>query len=65
MVLFTGMSVLNRQFAVNDNLTAESVPPIDIHHVGKLFMETFVWTSVPCNVEMNVSAMETSDLIAE
>jgi len=59
------MSVLNKQFAVNVTLTAESVPPIDIHQVGKLFMETFVWTSVTCNVELNVSAMQTSDMTAE
>jgi hypothetical protein len=59
------MSVLNKQFAVNDTLTAESVPPIDIHQVGKSFMETFVWTSVTCNVELNVSAMQTSDMTAE
>jgi hypothetical protein len=50
---------------VNDTLTAESVTPIDIHHVGKLFMETFVWTSVPCNVELKVFAMQTSDMTAE
>jgi hypothetical protein len=43
MVQCTGiMPVLNEQFAVNDTLTAESVPPIDIRHVGKMFMETFV-----------------------
>jgi hypothetical protein len=41
------MSVLNEQFAVNDSVTAESFPPIDIHYVRKLFMEMFVWTSVP------------------
>ena len=57
--------MLNKQFVVNDTLTAENVPPIDIHHVGKLFMETFVWTLVPCNVELNVSAMQTSDMTAE
>ena len=66
MVQYAGMMlVLNKQFAVNGTLTAESVPPIDIHHVRKLFMETFVWTSVPCHVELNVSAMQTSDMTAE
>jgi hypothetical protein len=59
------MSVLNKQFAVNDTLTAENVPPIDIHHVGKLFMETFVWTLEPCNIELNVFALYTSDMAAE
>ena len=28
-------------------------------------METFVWTSVSCNIELNVSAMQTSDMTAE
>jgi len=55
----------DKQFAVNNILTAESVPPFDIHHVGRLFMETFVWTSVACNVELKMSAMQTSDMTAE
>jgi len=55
----------DKKFAVNGTLTAESVPPIDIHHVGRLFMETFVWTTAACNVELNVSAMQTSDMTAE
>ena len=66
MLLYTGlMSLLNKQFAVNDILTAESFAPIDIHHVRKLLMETFVWTSVPFNVELNVSAVQTSDMTVE
>jgi hypothetical protein len=46
-------------------LAAESIPPIDIHHVRKLFMGMFVYTSVAFNVELNVSAMQTSNAPAE